>query len=207
MSLIDISQRVTQTTAVFPGDTEFSLRKVMSMEGGGSCDVGTITTTLHIGTHADAPSHFAADAPGIGEVPLERYFGPAKVVERIGDGPITADEVATWGMMRGMRYLVRTRTTVDPDIFPPAFAHLDPAAATALAQSGVTLFGIDTPSVDHQDSKTLDAHKALLAGDVAIVENLDLTAARPGHYELIAFPLNLPGADASPVRAVLRTLM
>jgi len=207
VSLIDISQRVSPSSAVFPGDTEFSLRKVASMAEDGSCDVGTITTTLHVGTHADAPSHFAANAPGIGEVPLERYFGPAKVVERIGDGPITTAEVAAWAPMRGMRYLVRTRTTVDPDVFPAQFSHLDPAAAAALADAGVTLFGIDTPSVDHQGSKTLDAHKALLSGDVAILENLDLTAARAGHYELIAFPLKIPGADASPVRAVLRTLM
>ena len=205
--LIDISQSVSPRAAVFPGDTPFSLRKVAEMAHGASCDVGTITTTLHIGTHADAPSHFATGAPAIADVPLERYFGPAKVVERIGDGAITVDEVRAWNLLRGMRYLVRTRTTVDPSVFPDAFAHIDPAAAAVLAEAGVALFGIDTPSVDHRDSKTLDAHKALLRGGVAILENLDLTRARPGPYELMAFPLRIEGADASPVRAVLRTLV
>lgn len=207
MSLIDISQKVSADSAVFPGDTEFSLRKVMSIADGGSCDVGTITTTLHIGTHADAPSHFLEGTDGIGDVPLERYFGPARVVERLGDGPITPDDLASWNLTKGMRYLVRTRATVDPREFPAAFAHLAPDAAAALADAGVVLFGIDTPSVDHQESKTLDAHKSLLAGNVAILENLDLTGVRPGPYELIAFPLRIPGADASPVRAVLRDLM
>ncbi len=206
MSLIDISQVVSPASAVFPGDTEFSLRKVMAMDDGGSCDVGTITTTLHVGTHADAPSHFAANAPGIGDVPLERYFGPVRVVERIGDGPLTAEDVMGWGLTRGLRYVVRTREHVDPGVFPAEFAHLTPDAATALADAGVVLFGIDTPSVDHQESRTLDAHKRLLAGDVAILENLDLTGVRPAPYELIAFPLRIRGADASPVRAVLRAL-
>lgn len=206
MRLIDISQRVSAASGVFPGDTRFELRKVCTMAGGASCDVGTITTTLHIGSHADAPSHFAAGAPSIDEVALEKYCGPVRVVERIGDGPITAEDVASWGVERGMRYLVRTRRSVDPDVFPDAFAHLEPAAARALAAAGAVLFGIDTPSVDHRDSKTLDAHKALLAGGVAILENLDLGRASTGIHEVIAFPLRIAGADASPVRAVLRTI-
>ncbi len=206
MSLIDISQRVSPSSGVFPGDTPFSLQKVMEMSKGASCDTGTITTTLHVGTHADAPNHFQPGADGIGEVPLEKYFGPARVVERIGDGPLTPDEVRSWNLQKGMRYLVRSREHVDPDDFPPEFAHLEPEAARVLADGGAVLFGIDTPSVDQQDSKTLGAHKALQAGGVAILENLDLSAVRPGPYELIAFPLRLAGADGSPVRAVLRTL-
>ncbi len=207
MSLIDISQRVTAGSAVFPGDTPFALNKVMSMDKGGSCDVGTITSTLHVGTHADAPSHFVPGGPGIGEMPLEHYFGPVRVAERIGNGPLTAAEVRSWNLMAGMRYLVKTRTTVDPDEWPAEFAHLSPEAAAALTESRVALFGIDTPSVDHQESKSLPAHKELLRGTVAILENLDLSAVRPGPYELMAFPLRIPGADASPVRAVLRSLM
>jgi arylformamidase len=207
VSLIDISQKVTPDSSVFPGDTRFTMRKVASLDEGASCDVGTIETTLHIGTHADAPSHFVKDADGIGDVPLERYFGPVRVMQRIGNGPLTADEVRAWNPVKGMRYLVRTRETIDPTEWPAEFAHLDPAAAEVLAEARVVLFGIDTPSVDHQDSQTLDAHKALLAGGVAILENLDLTGVRPMPYELIAFPLRIPGADASPVRAVLRTLM
>lgn len=204
--LLDISQRVAADSGVFPGDTHFALRKVAEMAKGASCDVGTITTTLHIGTHADAPAHFVQGAAGIGEVPLDAYFGPCRVVERIGDGPVTPDEVRAWKPMAGMRYLLRSRTSVDPREFPAAFAHLTPEAAAALAEAKVALFGIDTPSVDHQESKTLDAHKALFRGGVAILENLDLSHVRPAPYELMAFPLRIPGADAAPVRAVLRTL-
>jgi len=203
MTLIDISRRVSPQTAVFPGDVPFEIVQTDI----GSCVVGRIATTLHIGTHADAPNHFVRGAAGIGEVDLAKYFGPCRVVERIGSAPITADDVARWNVQRGMRYLAKTQRAIDPDVFPDEFAHLTPEAARMLASAGAELFGIDTSSVDHRDSKTLDAHKSLLAGGVAILENLDLTAAKPGPYELMAFPLRLAGADASPVRAVLRTLM
>lgn len=207
MSLIDISQPLSPASAVFPGDTPFSLRKVASMADGASCDVGTMTTSVHAGTHSDAPAHFFAGGDGIDAVPLDRYFGPVRVVERLGDGPLTAADVRAWNPLAGMRYLVRTRAAVDPAVFPAVFAHLAPDAAALLADASVALFGIDTPSVDHQDSKTLDAHKQLLRGRVAILENLDLSHVRPGPYELMAFPLRITGADAAPVRAVLRTLM
>ena len=206
MSLIDISQRVSPSVGVFPGDTPFTIHKVMSMHEGGSCDVSTITTTVHAGTHADAPNHFVPGAAGIDAVLLERYFGPCRVVERLGHGPLTEGDVRGWAPLAGMRYLVRTRTHVDPDVFPEAFAHLTEDAARALAAAGVALIGLDTPSMDHRDSKDLPAHKALLAAEVAILENLDLSHVRPGPYELMAFPVRLADADAAPVRAVLRTL-
>lgn len=204
--IVDVSQRVSAASGVFPGDTRFELTKICTMAGGASCDVGTIRSSLHVGTHADAPSHFVPGAPHIADVPLDAYLGPAVVVERIGDGPITAADVARWPVARGDRVLVRTRRAVDPSAFPAEFAHLTEESARALAAAGAVLFGIDTPSVDHQTSKTLAAHKALFAGGVAILENLDLTGAAPGRWELIALPLRIEGGDAAPVRAVLRSL-
>jgi arylformamidase len=71
---------------------------------------------------------------------------------------------------------------------------------------GVKLVGIDTPSVDAADSRTLDAHHILAGEGIAILENLQLDDVAPGEYELIALPLKLAGMDASPVRAILRSL-
>jgi arylformamidase len=207
MSLIDISQPVFPGIGVFPGDTPFTIEKVLSMADGHSCDVSTIRTTVHAGTHSDSPAHFCAGAPGIDAVALERYFGPCRVVERIGNGPLTADEVAAWKPMKSMRYLVRTREAIDPREFPAEFAHFVEESATVLADAEIALIGLDTPSMDHRDSESLAAHKTLLRSEVAILENLDLTHVRPGPYELMAFPIRLRGADAAPVRAVLRTLM
>jgi arylformamidase len=70
----------------------------------------------------------------------------------------------------------------------------------------VVLIGVDAPSLDPQTSKTMDAHKAILAADMRVLEGLVLDDVPPGRYELIALPLKLAGLDASPVRAVLRAL-
>ena len=82
------------------------------------------------------------------------------------------------------------------------------AAATidALAAAGVFLVGIDTPSLDPETSKTMDAHRAVYRHGMSILESLVLDGVPEGDYELIALPLKLVDLDAAPVRAVLRPL-
>ena len=75
---------------------------------------------------------------------------------------------------------------------------------TLLAQRGVKLIGVDVPSVDKPDSKTLPVHHALRAANILIIESLDLARIGPGEYELIALPILIPGSDGAFVRAVLR---
>ena len=204
MTLIDISQSVGEGLAVFPGDAAFELRRTFDMARGDSCTVGAITTTLHAGTHADAPAHFLPEGESVEQLPLDAFCGAARVVERLGDLEITAEEVSAWAPERGSRLLIKTREKIDPRVFPTSFAYLEPRAAELLGEAGVLLVGLDTPSVDPPDSTSLDSHRALARGDVAILENLDLTRVAAGSFELIALPLRLEGADASPVRALLR---
>ncbi len=78
------------------------------------------------------------------------------------------------------------------------------AAATIerLAALGVTLIGIDTASIDPGDSKQLPSHQATRRLNMRVLENLVLDDVPEGDYELIALPLKLTQADASPVRAL-----
>lgn len=205
----DISEPISPATAVFPGDTPFSLEWVLRMDGGGSCNVSTIRMSAHCGTHTDAPLHFADGAPSIAEVGLERYLGPCRVIAVAGRGdpPLVPAEALGDAALRGAeRVLLKTRDRHDHTVFAPAFTALGPDAARRLAQAGVRLVGLDTPSMDHATSKELAAHHVLFAGGVAILENLDLSAVPPGDYELIALPLRIAGGDSSPVRAILREL-
>ena len=75
-----------------------------------------------------------------------------------------------------------------------------------LAALGVQLVGIDTASIDPAESKTLDSHQVIRRLGLRVLENLVLDDVPEGDYELIALPLKLMTADASPVRAVLREL-
>jgi arylformamidase len=169
-------------------------------------NVSAITLSPHLGAHADAPLHYALDGAAIGAIGLEPFLGPCRVVHVIDGGALVRPEDladAAAGMLP--RVLVRTSVRAATQ-WSPAFTAFDPRTIGWLASLGVRLVGIDSPSVDPADSKTLDSHRQLLAHDMRVLENLVLDEVPAGDYELIALPLKLIEADASPVRAVLRSL-
>lgn len=204
-TLIDISQTLDTGIATWAGDTAFSPFWVMRLESGDSCNVGSVTMSLHTGTHADAPRHFLADGAAPSELDLAAFVGPAVVLDLTGVRKILPEHLTEVEPGKVERILFKTQTA-RADRFDGDFAHLSPDAAQFLANAGVCLVGIDTPSVDQSDSKTLDAHKTLASAGIVILENLVLSTVPADRYELIALPLKLSGMDASPVRAVLRTL-
>lgn len=203
--IIDISQRLHAGIAVWPGDTQFQSFFVMRMDQGDSCNVGSITMSLHTGTHADAPFHFLAEGGAPVDADLTPYIGEATVVSVGHVEAILPAHVREAVASGAKRILFRTETS-RADTWNNDFAYFGIEAARLLVDSGVLLVGIDTPSIDRGDSKTLDSHKVFAAGNVALLENLVLDHVTPGRYELIALPLRLVGMDASPVRAVLREL-
>jgi arylformamidase len=205
-SLWDISPAVSPTSPAFPGDTLYAQRWTAQIDPGCPVNVSAITMSPHLGAHADAPLHYARDGAAIGALQLEPFLGPCRVVHAIDCGAFVRPEDlshAAAGMLP--RVLVRTslRAAVQ---WSPAFTAFDPRTIAWLATLGVRLVGIDTPSVDPADSKTLDSHRQLLAHDMRVLENLVLDEVPAGDYELIALPLKLSDADASPVRAILRSL-
>lgn len=203
--IIDISQRLQAGIAVWPGDTEFQNFWVMRMDKGDSCNVGSVTMSLHTGTHADAPLHFVRDGGTPVDADLTPYIGPVTVVD-VGAVESIRVEHASRALAAGAKRILFRTGTARPDVWNDSFAYFGPDAASTLVESGVLLVGIDTPSIDRSDSRTLDSHKIFAAGNVALLENLVLEHVQPGLYELIALPLKLAGMDASPVRAILRTL-
>jgi arylformamidase len=136
-------------------------------------------------------------------LPLDAYLGKAVVVDAAGSAELTPNTVADVKLRKAHRILFRTRASVDAGEFPSAFAAITPELAELLVKKGIRLVGTDAPSVDPADSKTLDAHRILVDGGVAILENLMLSEVEAGKYTLIALPLKLEDADSSPVRAVL----
>ena len=210
MRLFDISEPIESSSATFPGDTPFSQEWVARQERGASCNVSTIRMSVHVGTHTDAPLHFDVAGPDIASVQLDAYLGRCRVVEVRGEGSpsLIPASALTPEVLRGaQRILFRTRSEHDHRVWDPAFTAVGPEAAKLLVAAGIKLVGIDTPSMDHADSKELDGHHLLYEGGVAILENIDLRAVPVGDYELIALPLKIVNGDSSPVRAVLRELV
>jgi arylformamidase len=175
----------------------------MRRADGNSVNVAALSMSAHTGTHVDGPFHFDDDGARPAGLALDAFIGPAIVVDARGREHLDVDAVAAIDLERAERVLFRTRDTIDVRSFPTTFAALTPALATRMGEAGVRLVGTDAPSVDPFESKTLEAHRILARGGVAIVENLVLEDIEAGTYTLVALPLRLVDADSSPVRAVL----
>lgn len=200
----DISPLLREETAVFPGDKKFARQVQLSFKNKDHLELSSIESTLHIGAHADAPSHYSAQGESIEKRDLSFYIGEAQVVEvhvaanqRIGSKDLDLDQI------KSSRVLFKTQSFPNPDQWKDDFNSFAPELLEKLAHKGVFLVGIDTPSVDPWDSKDLESHQVLAAHDMAVLEGLNLARVPEGLYKLVALPLPIEGGDASPVRAVL----
>lgn len=203
---IDISQPLRNGIAEWPGDTPFSYAVEFSTADTGSVNIGKLTTSTHMGTHIDAPFHFDDKGLKVLDLPIDLYIGRARVIDVSGYNSVGLKELKAVDFGGAERVLLKTLSRSDLHIFPEKFTHLRADIASLLKERGVRLIGIDTPSVDPMDSKTMDAHLALNENGVMILENIVLDIVDPGDYELIALPLPLAESDGSPVRAVIRPL-
>jgi arylformamidase len=204
--IYDITPPITDRLQVWPGDTPPVREVLLDMRRGDNITLSTLRATVHLGAHADAPSHYAPAGAAIHQRSLDFYLGPCQVV-RVAAAPATRVTAAMVARpLQAERVLIATGTFPDPGHFNTDFAALSPELVQSLHEQGVRLIGIDTPSVDLFNSKDLPSHKMFLKYDMAILEGLALEGVPEGEYELIALPLRLVGFDASPVRAILRTL-
>ena len=188
--LWDISQTLRPGLPVWPGDTPFTAERSWRMEDGSPVNVGRFTTTVHAGTHADAPLHYGQGAPAVADLELGAYLGPCRLIDaRACGGTISRDFIDRAVIAPPPRVLFRTYDAFPTGRWRADFMTVDAAAIQRLAAMGVRLIGIDSPSVDPQESKTMDAHLALLAADMRVLEGLVLDEVPAGDYELIALPL------------------
>ena len=203
MRLYDISQPISSAIANWPGDQPYRLEWTLRQDRGDSVNVAALTMSVHTGTHVDAGHHVLSSGQRAGDLPLERFLGPAVVVDALGLDRLDERVLDRFDIAQAERVLFHTRERALASEFPREFLSPTPELARRLVDAGVKLVGTDAPSVDPQDSKTLDTHRVLIEGGVAILENLALSGVRPGRYTLVALPLKLTEADGSPVRAVL----
>jgi arylformamidase len=205
--LWDISPPIHTASPVFPGDTAYTQQWVANIEPGCPVNVSALTLSPHVGAHADAPLHYDPEGAAIGAVALDAFIGPCRLIHAIGCGPLIRPEHLAHAMDKlPARVLVRVYERMPQDQFDEALPAFAPETVTLLADHHVVLIGIDSASIDPANSKTLPSHQLIRQRGLRVLENLLLDDVPEGDYELIALPLKLTTADASPVRAVLRSL-
>jgi arylformamidase len=212
MKIWDISRTLSSDLAEWPGDEPCRFQLTREKTKGESVNLGAISMSVHNGTHADAQFHFDTNGESIEKAPLETYLGRATVVDlaqafldskekhliTIEDLRPSAEAIAATS-----RLLVKTGRWSDSTVFPNQIPVIAADVPAWLQKNGVKLLGMDLPSVDEIDSKSLQNHHALAHAGIAIVESLDLNDVASGIYQFAALPLKIAGGDGAPMRAIL----
>lgn len=203
MEILDISPTLSSKIAVFPGDTEFQRKVLCTINESTNFLLSTLTLSCHTGAHADAPNHYHKNGRAIHEQDLSLYIGGAQVISvKTSAARIKLKDIEHTPI-RQKRILFKTESFPNPQAWNDNFKGFEPEVISYLAKKNVKLIGIDTPSVDESNDKKLVAHHEIYKNDIAILEGLVLKDVQDGEYFLVALPLKILNADASPVRAVL----
>lgn len=203
--IYDITLPIEPVLAVWPGDAPYTFSWNALKREGASVNLGSISLSVHTGTHADAPYHYSDEGATVEQIDPEVYCGAAMVIDVSGRAIIETEDVKGLDLSKTPRVLFKTCAWTDPTRFPEKIPVMAADLPDYLGSQGVVLVGVDLPSVDPIDSKALNNHHALGRNGIHILENLKLIEVPPGVYDLIAAPLKIVGADASPVRAILRS--
>jgi arylformamidase len=205
MRVIDISVPNGPGQHVYPGDPEPCVDPVRRIANGDVCNLSLLTMGSHTGTHVDAPYHFLADGPRLGEVALDRMVGEALVADLRGRAAVDAAALADVPIKRGDILLCRTDNSWrwEKPHFQRDFVYVTDGAAKVLVERGVVALGMDYLSIEQFGSPDFPVHHRLLGAGVFVIEGLDLKAVEPGRYTLVCLPLKFPELDGAPARAVL----
>ena len=177
----------------------------------------------HIGTHVDAPFHFVDGATTIENMPLEKYAGPAILLDlrpvAKGQSPLSVSELTGAGAnpesVKDKIVVLFTGWAEAESGGPRFYGHgpyLSTEGAAYLAECGANAVAVDFPIDKHPDTpqstiKDFPVHRLLLGQNIPLIENLiNLDKLVGKRFELWALPLKLKGGDGAATRAVARIL-
>ncbi|HEY3474114.1 MAG TPA: cyclase family protein [Anaerolineales bacterium] len=208
MTIYDISLTISPDLPTWPGDPGLELEQFESIDKGAHVNVTKISTSVHLGTHVDAPHHFLNDGRTVEQLPLDVLTGPCYVAQ-LPDGieAITAEVLDRTEITSEMkRVLFGTRNShlwaKGETRFQPDFVAITEDGAEWLVERGVQLVGVDYLSVAPYGYSD-PTHHVLLKAGVIVVEGLNLSNVMRGFYELYCLPLKIAGCDGAPARAIL----
>jgi arylformamidase len=207
MKLYDISLTLSPQSIRWVTAQPLELIERKRMRRGDANNSSSLNTSVHAGTHVDAPFHFLPDGITVEALPLDLFIGPARVCEVECGTHITAADVAKAGVQGETRVLFKTRNSMllKKGVYDATFAPFSVDGAKALVDLGVKLVGLDYLSAAGANEQ-VPVHRAFLDHGVILLEGVDLSEVLPGRYELFCPPVKLAGSDGAPCRAVLREL-
>lgn len=169
------------------------------------------TFVSHIGTHLDAPSHFVAGGLTIDQIPLDRVIGRGVVlgVTAGRNAGVSGDALARGGPTPGPQEIVLIHTGWEDKAGTAEYfqhPYLLDSAVDWLIEHRVKVVGMDlitpeTPESVREGEFTWPVHKALLARNILVIENVcNMTSLVGRRVDVMAAPINVKGGDGAPVR-------
>jgi arylformamidase len=207
MKIYDISLSLSANTVRWVTAQPFELIERKRMSRGDTNNSSSMHTSVHAGTHVDAPFHFVPGGATIESLPLDIFMGPARVCAVETADQITASDIARLNLAGEKRVLFKTRNSrlLQQRAYDSSFVAFAADGAKALVDLGVQLVELDYLSVARADQQ-VPVHRAFLDRGLVLLEGVDLSDVPPGRYELICPPVKIAGSDGAPCRAVLREI-
>ncbi len=209
-TIVDLSHPLQHGQLNFVGDPPISVVRFHTVASRGY-NLAELSLATHHATHLDAPYHFFEDGKTLDQIPLERFYGPAHLIDLCPRHQLEPRTLLTVGRFRahervfqpGARVLYRTgwdRMFGTPEFFTD-FPSLSLEAAQWIADKGISMLGMDTPTPSRE---MVECHHILLRQGVEIilVEGLTRLELLPPQFLFAGFPLNITNGDGSPIRAV-----
>jgi arylformamidase len=207
LSWQDVTATLNEDLAVWPDDPPLRLRRVSSMDEGEEANLTVIESTLHLGTHIDAPMHYVKDGAGIEAMPVDLMVGSVQVIEIDNPDHIAVADLRPYDLQGVQRIFFKTtnsRGRWPSQQFDERYVGVSPEAARYLVEHDVRVVGLDYLSIGPFDEEANGAtHRTLLGAEVWVIEGLDLRHIEPGTYQMIALPLKIAGVDGAPARVLL----
>ena len=204
MQLIDLSHPLVHGQAAFPSDPKLSIvphGTVATMR----YNISQIVMGSHQGTHLDAMYHFVENGKTLDQMPLDWFYGPARVLRIPKDAgeELTPADFAPYEefLVPDAKIIYHTgwhRQFGQANYFTE-FPSLTQDAARYLVERGIRLLGMDTPTPGND---WYEVHHILLGAEIVVVESLANLDQVPDEFTFIGFPLNFEGGNGSPIRAV-----
>ncbi len=205
--IYDISLPISESLAVWPGDSPVKIRQSSHLEKGDGNTVSKLAFGAHTGTHVDAPAHFILNGSGIDTIDLNVLVGQVLVVDALDVELLTAGVLESLSIPSDCdRILFHTRNSElwaeGYSTFNREFVAISEDGAQWLVSRGFRLVGIDYLSVAPFKNST-PTHRELLLAGIVVIEGLDLRGIQSGPYQLVCLPLRIVGIDGAPARAIL----
>jgi len=204
MLIYDISAEISDN---LPGykNSRHEIVETSEISKGAAHNSSRVTMSSHMGTHADMPLHFIHDGLSCDSIPLDYFYGPAKVMRLNVDTHVTKADLLPLDINEGDIILLDTGQSplMRRGEFYENYVGLTADAAEYLVGKKVKTIGIDYLSIEPSNTKTYPVHKTLLGNGICVLEGLVLENVPEGEYTLSALPLKFKGGNGSPVRAVL----